>query len=564
MDQNGKKTPGVPAAKKTEDSPLLKKRIRLIVIAAVLIAVGLAAYAVLRLTVLKDAPTQEQPAIGSDGETMQSGRPFVIEPLTLEQIQTIRVDNDYGGFCYYRGEDDQFYFEGAESLLYAEISSWQSVDYESLEDIMSSISVVDTLFGLSRYMLATRKIEDYNSDLSVYGLADNGQAAMTITYLDPDGKETEETVCFGYLTPSGDGYYVRKAGRDAVYIISAQSVTRCIYVGVNAYLLPQVAPSVSTASAALVSTFSIKKNGKEFLAFRAMTQEEFEATGEVFSHVMTCPAGYYPSVDDLEPLFDSLASFSGNSVEAYTINDRLEKLSAEDPDAYADFLHFYSLLDSDNEWVCEVNYEYPTQESFNGFNITLFISEKLEVVGEEGGAPQYVYNVYSPAFDVIVQFSADDLPWVEWDLLQYMDNHIFATSIDQVSEITFSYTDENQQKVNQTYYLTDSGQELKVTASNGVAVETDNFRQLYKGILYTTVDGYAEAPEEMQLLLAMNVKLRNGTSARYVFYNMTASKAYYTLNGEGEFYINRDYVRQIIAANRALMRGEEVSVARRN
>ena len=45
---------------------------------------------------------------------------------------------------------------------------------------------------------------------------------------------------------------------------------------------------------------------------------------------------------------------------------------------------------------------------------------------------------------------------------------------------------------------------------------------------------------------------------------MTARKAYYQLDGAGQFYINRDYVKQIISATTSLLNGEEVVADRKN
>jgi hypothetical protein len=62
----------------------------------------------------------------------------------------------------------------------------------------------------------------------------------------------------------------------------------------------------------------------------------------------------------------------------------------------------------------------------------------------------------------------------------------------------------------------------------------------------------------------MKISLRDGTTYDYEFFGMTARKAYYSLNGSGQFYINRDYVKQIISACTAVMNGDEVVVDRKN
>ena len=160
---------------------------------------------------------------------------------------------------------------------------------------------------------------------------------------------------------------------------------------------------------------------------------------------------------------------------------------------------------------------------------------------------------------MIAEFNAENLEWLEWDLLTLLDNHSFSASIDLVSSISLSYDNTNAK-----FTLQDKKENLKVTSSNGVKVDTDNFRQLYKAILFTTMDGYADKPEEAKKILTLDILFRDGKEYHFEFYGMTARKAYYTLNGSGEFYINRDYVKQMISACNGILKGEQVTVDWKN
>ena len=71
-------------------------------------------------------------------------------------------------------------------------------------------------------------------------------------------------------------------------------------------------------------------------------------------------------------------------------------------------------------------------------------------------------------------------------------------------------------------------------------------------------------PEEATEILKLDIVLRDGRVYNYVFYGMTARKAYYSLNGSGEFYINRDYVKQMMTACTDLLEGKTVVVDRKN
>ncbi len=529
------------------------KRMRSILISAAVILLCVIIYVVLLLTVLKPEVKEELPTVGNHGEQMQSGRPFVVDPVEVNRVLGIKVDNEFGGFNYYKGDDGAFYFEGAEAMYYDQTSDWMNgAEGQDLSNLMESVSMVESLVNLVRYMLATEEVVGYNKDnLQAYGLENGGKAAVTLTYSNDKGETESATVRFGNLTVSGSGYYVMVDGRDALYILQDTYITRCIFTDIKSYLLPQVAPPVSSTGYVDVKELTIKKKGETFASIRDLTDEEYKQAGEMFTHVFDSPSGYYPSTDNLQKLLERFISFTGESVIEYDITRRLQ-----DPllrEEVQKLFRHYSLMDSENRWHYELFYRY------DSFNITLYISEKLEVTSNETDAePTYIYYVYSPDFDLIAEFDAADLEWVEWDLLKLLDNHSFSVSIDQVSTVELSYEDTNAK-----FTLQDTGDNLKVTASNGVKVDTDNFRQLYKAILFTTMEGYADKPAEADSILKLKIRLRDGKEYNYEFFGMTARKAYYTLNDSGEFYINRDYVKQIISACTGILNGETVTVDRK-
>ncbi len=529
------------------------KRMRSILISAAIILVCALIYVVLLFTLLRPEEEKVLPTVGNHGEEMASGRPFVIDPVEVDMVESIEVENEFGGFLYYKSDDGQFYFKGAEAMFYDQTSDWMDgASEQDLSDIMQSVSMVDSLVNLTRYMLSTEEVVGYDKEnLAAYGLEGRGKAAVTLTWKTKDGGTEKATVFFGNPTVSGSGYYVMAEGRDALYILADTYITRCIFTDIKSYLLPQVAPSVSTTEYINVKELSIKKKGETFAAIRILNEEEAKQTGDLFTHMFTSPAGYYPSTDHLQALLEHFVSLSGEEVIEYDITRRLQDPNQRDE--IKELFRHYSLMDSSDRWIYELHYAYES------FDITLYISEKLQVTNAESSEDAFIYYVYSPDFDLIAEFKAEDLSFVEWDLLYLLDNHSFSVSIDQVSTIELSY-----ENTHAKFTLQDTGENLKVTSSNGVKVDTDNFRQLYKAILFTTMDGYADKPENSDLILKLDIILRDGQEYRYEFYGMTARKAYYSLNGSGEFYINRDYVKQIITACTGILEGKTVTVDRKN
>ena len=265
--------------KKVTFSELWKnKRLRSIFISVAVILLCVIIYVVLLFTVLKPDEVEQKPTIGNHGEEMANGRPFVLNPVTAEQVQGVRVDNEFGGFYYYRGEDDAFYFEGAESIIYDSASDWMTGESSGeVTDVLSNVSMTESLMSMIRYMLATEEVIGYDkNNLAAYGLEGDGQAKMTLSYLDDDGNLVENSVIYGYPIVSGSGYYCMLEGRDAVYILQDTYISRCIFTDVKSYFYPQVAPAVPSTAYTAISKMIIKKKGEEFLSLRKATDEEYK------------------------------------------------------------------------------------------------------------------------------------------------------------------------------------------------------------------------------------------------------------------------------------------------
>ncbi len=531
------------------------KRLRAILISSAIILICALIYVVLLFTVLKTEEKEVLPTEGNHGEEMVNGRPFVIDPVESDRILSIDVENEFGGFRYYLGDDDQYYFENAEFMFYDQNTDFTDEEASNPTDVLSSLSMVDSLVSLARYMLATEEVVGYDkANLSAYGLEGRGQAAITLTYLNEKDEEVSKTAFIGKPTVSGSGYYVMAEGREALYIVADNYLSKCIFTDVKAYLLPRVALPASSTEYTDVKELVIKKKGEVFASLRDLTDEEYKEAGELFTHVFTHPEGYYPSTENLQSLLETFVSFSGEEVIEYDIAKRLS--DPEQAQGMLDLFHHYSLMDAENRWNYELYYQY------KDFDTTLYISEKLEVTSDQDGEnaeKHYIYYIYSPDFDLIAEFDATELKWVEWDMLDLLDNHSFSVPIDNVSSMEFSFEDTYAK-----FSLQGEKDGLKVTSSSGVKVDTDNFRQLYKAVLFTTMDGYASKPEEADEILKLNIVLRDGNEYHYVFYGMTARKAYYSLNGSGEFYINRDYVKQMMTACNDILSGKTVIVDRKN
>jgi hypothetical protein len=143
----------------------------------------------------------------------------------------------------------------------------------------------------------------------------------------------------------------------------------------------------------------------------------------------------------------------------------------------------------------------------------------------------------------------------------------------------------NGQKLNYEVVLhTAAGREQNSTAA-------DNFRKLYQGLLYASVEGATDLSEEeiaalralpeseCQLKLVINAKDPDGTTRYtiYRFYQYTNMKSYLTIelvdspddpgnpqNGQGTFFVNQTFVDKLIADAQRVMKGGEVVATSKN
>jgi len=307
----------------------------------------------------------------------------------------------------------------------------------------------------------------------------------------------------------------------------------------KAYLSPRVAPSVSSEQRMELTDFAIQRGSELFVAFLALNEEEKAQSGGILTHKLIRPQGYFLNTESLETVTKTFVDFTGERVVESGLNQRMED-DEEREELYKLFEQYKLVVDS--------RWNYSLFYSYSDFDVELYISEKT--VSEDGRS---VYYVYSPGFDVIVEFDAEKLAWVEWDEMKFVDPHLLNVHIDAVSSIDISCYD-----VNATFSLQGTGQELKVTSSNGVSIDTDNFRQFYKALLFVVVDDSDEKPEEAESILKVRVCLRSGEEMNFEFFAQTARKAYCTLNGAETVVVNREYVKQIITACKDLLKGKEV------
>lgn len=453
---------------------------------------------------------------GNHGEKIINDRPLIFDQVERANIQELVVHNEFGGFRLYRGSDGELYFEGAEALYY---------DSQKLAQLVVSTG----------YLLAMQEVEDYNTDLSVYGLDEqhiSGWFEMTTT-----GGEYYKVLIGDKIVTSG-GYYVMLDGRDAVYILDTGLETS-VLVDVRTYLVAQVAISIPQDSYYTIDDFSLVKNGEPFISIDTeLTYEDDGKTISNYSYSMKYPGEYVPSSSNYGKVLSSFINFTGDSVAEYGISRYITDENGDNPE-FIELMQKYGFYDENNKLYYQLSYSYQNRTT------TLYISKKSE---------NNTYYICSPSFELIAEFSADSLPWLEWDLIKWVAEPLYQQSIDLVETYeVISHTTGASAK----FSLSGEGDRLTVKLGNNT-VDTKNFRQLYKQFLYCQNDGYADNADNVACSFEIISTLRDGTVYDFKFYDVATRKSYYTVNGKGEFYTSRDNLKKMNSDLTDILAGKTV------
>ncbi|MBQ9117301.1 MAG: DUF4340 domain-containing protein [Clostridia bacterium] len=501
-----------------------KQKIMIIVLAATFVLLTLLYFLVVAPLVNKRAEEnteKPEPPKLLEGEALdEDGSTILVFPYTeRKKMKSIEVKNQYGSFtCYRSEENDEFFFLGHEQ---APLSA----------DTLSSLVVAAGYTGTVERV--TEKCEDWDT----YGLGEADQPAWyKLTLLDG----TTHEVYIGDLIPSGGGYYCRYKGRDALYVLS-NTIEGSLLVPLETLVTPYLGYILDNQTYATTDEFVLLKNGENFVYIRydESTADTEETLVSVYD--MLYPGNY--TVDDTR-YSELLVTFCGLKGYATLKVGEVDKMLFEDEEVMAT----YGFEDLNNP-PYELYYRYGDSESL--------------VLFAPSGVDGY-YFAYSYLFNLIALVEESAVPYLEWDLREYINDQIFHESINDVSKIEINGTinDLNGKKeIHETFTLNGTGADIIITPeSTGKAFSADlvrNFRQFYMVLLTVNIQGYmkSEGVEDygdLEETATFKVTMDDGMVYEYKYYSYSSRRCYITVNGEGEFYVNKKDVYKVMTdANRA-------------
>lgn len=501
----------------------MRKRI---VLTCILLALAVALALVYALVILPEPTnpdeTAETTAALLPGEVAgTNGRVQMFDYIKSDDVDTLYIKNQNGAYQLVRDENKNLVIDGNEHLL---------IDQEKLVQMIVNAG----------YTLSTFSASVTEADFEKYGLGDGNYTAYFVLR-SVAGKRY--TVYIGDRTLDGKGYYARYEGRDAIYILD-DSIEADLLASVNAIVRPLLAYPSQMNSYYLVQNFMLMRGEEMFLAASYLNPDQRNELAAMSVHQLKHPGEYGAGeyYDDVLTLF---CDFKGTATVATDVSDATLAMYGLDKPAYTLYFENAIVDDKGNPTGTIPNY--------------LAFSEKQQ---DAGGA--YYYYVASFNFGIVARMEQITLDFLEWELDKWVSSNIFQINIVNVSSLRFDTAD-----LTVTFDLTGKDNDSLVVTERetGHKPEVKNFRQLWKVLLSITQDGAITLPEEevaalvadeSNLLLTLTVATRAGKVREYKFYPYTDRRVYYTVNGEGEFYLTNTLLYKAIADAKRVMNDQPV------
>ncbi len=512
-----------------------------------------------------------------DGETVKfnsfNGKYDVLLYPLLERndISAIEVHNKNGSFRFLRQDimnndeliDTEFLIEGREDL---------TVD----ESVLFATLVYFTGRTQTMLRLDTNRVKELG--YAEYGLPETPESATQYFVISAmDG--TSHKVIIGDEIPSGNGYYVRYAGRDAVYVLS--ELTKSEYNGtfkeallgrVEDYVtLPTISYTMESTNYFDVSDFKLYKKGVSTPIIG------FSYSGSIDKRNNT----FYSSIP-----YKTDSDLSGYSINSYTVDDCLYALYTWEPDFVVALGKAANMGDIDtNEWLKPYGLDtnsYAYQFSFFFNRVRTYNKETgkdsvkradqekhIVLVSEkQEDGYYYVYNLcytydsetkdfteLAPGYNMIVAIDESQLNFLFFSQKDWISDDLFSGSISYLEEIAIKVApgmiSQYPAGYQQTFSL-DNSETLKHLAENpstsskistdrlivrdgaGKVLNTMQFKHFYQSLLYTTCPGYSDLTQAQK-----QAHIDSGTDGaalviklKYVLRELNEDTGYYEETGE--------------------------------
>lgn len=487
-----------------------------------------------------------------DGEDLSAyGNLMIFKKINPSDIKSIKITNRADGspktYAFERDKDGKMHIRGHENTIYDE------EDYSYLASVCGNST---TMRKISREALEKFGFEEYGLD--------NPQSTMTIT----TQNGVSHTLEIGKEIVSGNGYYVRLAGRDTVYIMNSY-VGKYILAPVEEYVTPVLNYGLTDQNHVFVYNFKMTQfdyaedgtpSGDLLVALSYWDYADRENTEyQTQAYVMTDE-----SLDSYAPASDAVYKVMGSFLEMDNLVVKKLGASAEERAKYG--------LDKPERCLY-----YECERTENGkkyyFKHYIYFSPLNENHSHYALADVYMCDTKDGAyrkldsFDFIVEIDREWLEYLSWDALDFVERDYFQINVGIIDYMEFKLPDGSSCRFEVDLIDENNIKAYAVKDGKRVPIDTKNFQTLYLnmlggklfGSLRLSEDEEARITADDRLRLTWSFKTTTGLERTHSYYGMESNKDYITINGDGGFYVLSSAVKKLAEDAFKVFEGDKIT-----
>lgn len=517
-----------------------------------------------KYTIIAMVPTEGSEKLEFDYYN-QSYNVLIYPKLERADIASIRVVNEKDAFTFVKKDDGSFMIENYPGIAY-------------------NSTMFATLVTLTGYTSTLARL-DLSDPNVAYGFAANGYAEYGLPDNPDDAKKyfvitatdgTAHKVLIGNEITSGAGYYVRYVGRDSVYVMKelqkaeGTSTFAATLLGTTEdFVTPLGVVPMNSTTYFDVTNFTLSRVPHDFVSSGGRLDQIIKFS---YEPIENRNGTFYANIP-----YVAQGSLSGYTINSYHADDCLQNLQLMSPLRTVQINRESDPLD-EATFALKYGVAYVLEFTYNeSRNSSQTVTSKYDqIVWISPMTENGTYYLFAEIYDMVVEVSRSDLEFLEWNSFEWISADVFTGNIGYCEEITVSGkvgTAEGLTGVTFARFQLDNSAsptnedgtmdttKLRVIAdylrgTENVRMEltgTTPFRQFYQTLIYSSLSGYAQALSEEQMdayrasgddgadiIITMRFNMGKKTVTRYYrFYHYADRQSFMTLDGKGEFYMER-------------------------
>lgn len=369
----------------------------------------------------------------------------------------------------------------------------------------------------------TETIDDPLPDTD-YGIAGD-LSPYALELVSTDGKT--ETLYIGAQLLSGEGYYGKMASGGETFAV--EDDVEDLFCDVYSLLTALLANPLESSRYHYTQAFSLYRDMEKLLEVRFVPDEEREAGDAYGYYKMIYPGEYNMSDTNYDATLKALITPLADIIVTTDLSD--------------ENLRQYGFYDDE----MQPSPSYEIHYALDGEERVIYFGKRTD----DG----LIYTL-SVEYGFIGLVGIESrFPFLDWELIDFINPYLFGMNINYVKRVSVS-----GRGFTSVYELEGTGEELTVTETgSGKTIDTQNFRNFYRVLLMTHMDGGTEEKPTDDWMLTFTVETRAGKIYEYKFFRLSTRKCYYTVNGTGDFYVSVDVVEKILSDAGKLLEGTPIN-----